>query len=380
MSENDFKDALIYASIRNIITPQNILNNNATYWKTDSQGKPIEPNAQRNPTTKIDAYINFTKTIGIADDTSDNIIQNLLSDTTIKRACCLKNSDPEDPLSYNVTVKLPYLDSAVPGTNLQKLTLYKKFGFINKKIKVPVSMCPPVYVGPASNDGNSHACDNFYRLYCENAKQMYANDASKIGNTYNPAYLSTYAPDCACFMDTPISATKVQPACYAIGCLTGGKNVYRDRETRKEGACTINQCNSYIDMGGLRAEDGGQIGLSTTVNQTCGEFSNSSSKRGSGSATSENKLLDSIFNEDSSSDSSTSTTKAQTSGSGSGTSTSKAQTSGTSTTKVQKLDEQSSGLSKNAQIGIIVGTVVFVIIIISIVVVVVVRKRKINNA
>jgi len=82
------------------------------------------------------AFINFLHQIDATDD-PDNKINNIISNTTIKRACCLKNEDAENPDYYKVNVKLPYVDSLVPGTNIQKLSLYKKYGFMNKELKVP---------------------------------------------------------------------------------------------------------------------------------------------------------------------------------------------------------------------------------------------------
>jgi hypothetical protein len=266
---NDIKDALIYASIQNIITPNNFLNLDARYWKADDKGNPID-------TSKVDGYINFTTELGITSGNRDSDLQKLINNTTLKRACCLRDEDPENNKNYLVTVKLPYVDSAVPGTDILKNILYKRYGFMNKIVSVPKTICNSSelsnYIGPDANDGNTKNCDKFYKLYCENVKHIYNNLVKQNNEKYNSADLKTYAPDCACFMDTPQPNTKVQPACYAPGCLTGSKNIYRDRETREKGACTINQCTTIQNFDSIIAKDGGSIGLSTPINQTCGEY------------------------------------------------------------------------------------------------------------
>ena len=219
-------------------------------------------------------------------------MNTLLSNTTIKRACCLKNTDVDDPNHYKVNVKLPYVDALVPLSNVQKLSLYKKYNFMNKEIKIPASLCSVInYKGPDSSDGNNNVCDNFYSAYCENAKQMYYNDVSGLGDTYDGTTFSNYAPDCSCFSDTPQQATSVQAACYAKGCLPKSKGVYIDVLTRKNGACTINQCNSFLDMGQVKADTGGKIDLGFQLNQTCGDFKNTALNKGAQSAIDNNTLL-----------------------------------------------------------------------------------------
>lgn len=290
-TDYDIKDALIYSSIDNIITPTNFLNKDATYWKTNQRGTPD------SNTSITDGYINFTTMVNATSNNRDASLQNILNKTTIKRACCLKDEDPNNTDFYKVTVKLPYNDNIVSGTDILKNTLYKKYGFFNKEVKIPKTMCDSNYIGPEQDDGKTNNCDSFYRTYCENVKHMYANNIKQTGEPYDSAYLHVYAPDCACFMDTPETNTNVQPACYAPSCLTGGRNIYRDRETRSKGACTINQCNSFIDMGGLLAASGGSIGLTTNVNQTCGEFKNEHENLGSDAANKNNDLLGKLLND-----------------------------------------------------------------------------------
>ena len=102
---DEIKDALIYSSINNVITPINFLNNNATYWDTDSNGNSSPD------TSKEKAYINFTQLIDSNVNNSNTKIDSIISNTTIKRACCLKNEDLENPDHYIVNIKLPYIDN-----------------------------------------------------------------------------------------------------------------------------------------------------------------------------------------------------------------------------------------------------------------------------
>jgi len=282
----EVKDALIYSSIYNMITPDNFMNKDARNWNKDKDQKPI------SSTSKLDGYANFTNSIGIISGDQNAQMQTLLSNTTLRRACCLKDVDTENEDYYKVNVKLPYVANEVSDFDINKHKLYEPNGFMFKEIRIPISMCENSWIGPNANDGQTHTCDKFYKLYCENVKLAY-NKNSK----YDSNKLHEYAPDCSCLMDTPESLTNVQPACYALNCLTGGSSVYRDRETREKGPCTVNQCTAIINMGDMIASSEGKINQQTQVNQTCGEFRDSSVNRGAKGAAEDNEYLKSLLND-----------------------------------------------------------------------------------
>ena len=100
MTDIDFKDALVYASIENIINEHNFLNRNAQYWSPTSgdSGSFYDQN-----TPKTIAYMNFANNVGLTSNDKQTELNNLLSDTTIKRACCLGN--PEINNSSNLNSK-----------------------------------------------------------------------------------------------------------------------------------------------------------------------------------------------------------------------------------------------------------------------------------
>ena len=129
--DSEIKDALIYSSINNILNQNNFINQNASFWDKDTNGNP------KANTTKTNGFINFLNSVGTNTNDPNASLNTLLSNTTIKRACCLKNTDVDDPNHYKVNVKLPYVDALVPLSNVQKLSLYKKYNFIcfnNNKI------------------------------------------------------------------------------------------------------------------------------------------------------------------------------------------------------------------------------------------------------
>ena len=71
-------------------------------------------------------------------------LNELLVNTTIKRACCLGNPEINSSTNqrYKITVKLPYVEELVPSTvDSGTKDLWKTFGFMTKEILVPKYMC-----------------------------------------------------------------------------------------------------------------------------------------------------------------------------------------------------------------------------------------------
>src|SRR5277367_4239462 len=61
-------------------------------------------------------------------------LDRILSNTTIKRACCLGGSDPNN-FTVNVRIPIPSdYSTNIPDINSQ-------FGYIDKEVTVPASMC-----------------------------------------------------------------------------------------------------------------------------------------------------------------------------------------------------------------------------------------------
>lgn len=156
---------------------------------------------------------------------SEAYINNLLSDTTIKRANCHGKSF--------ITVKIP-IPSDFDSKNLNETE--KKYGFLTKQIEIPTSIKQKfTSFYPGSTD-----CNNFYKAYCENVKQFYKYDA---------ANLPIYSPECACYGNTDYTLQQhnVAPLCYMPQCSYSNEKAYLDPMSR-----IIKNCKKDCDrMEGL---------------------------------------------------------------------------------------------------------------------------------
>ena len=215
MEDADVQDALIYSSIQNILTSTN-----------------------------------FTNFSNITDESKPDTLNTLISNSTIKRACCLANETTSGSGLFKIDVKLPYVEeivkqkaAMVPAKISQKQAeLYKKLGFMTKTITVPKSICDKYQVNaPSKTDSSKRYCDKFYRTYCENTKQMYITDLS--GAYLESEYVSAH-PDCACYIDKPNGfPPEIQATCYATGCSPEVSSVFIDNNSRSN-PCTQNICNN----------------------------------------------------------------------------------------------------------------------------------------
>lgn len=117
-------------------------------------------------------YDNYDKLINILD-ICGNKLDDLLSFTTIKKACCQFNkSNNEDEDEYNTQVVM---------FNEKGETVIKSV-YVNKKI------CEEKKIY-----SNNPMCDDFKTLYCENSNFLYNSDKGnkKAWNDYSP-YCKSY--------------------------------------------------------------------------------------------------------------------------------------------------------------------------------------------
>ena len=260
----DFKDALIYSGIStqqfndtNMRIPSTINNKggNATFFSIDSSQR------YDGATTRGTAFTNFKSQTGtntIAD------LDKLINNTTIKRACCMQ-SETDNKLGYKINVKLPYVESVVNtmiGVDATTKSNWKKLGFMTKEISVPKTMCANVdgidYTINPEIPGTYDKCDKFMLSYCENAKHLYNLDLS--GQTFVNADFIVTTPECGCHIDRPLNFKgSVQPPCYAGTWCYGNSIAYKDRGTRTDGACKINECTSIMNLGDWNTVMGGAI-------------------------------------------------------------------------------------------------------------------------
>ena len=136
-------DALVYSSIKNNLNPTNYPSYDLMRSKTSSA--------------------------------SSEDLNNIISNSTIKKACCSAESKFQDD---NYETHIPILDPE------------GKMPYIDKKITVPVSICKNMNILPKSD-----LCNNFKVLYCENSKYLFNQDKKKIDifSQYSP-FCSNYTP------------------------------------------------------------------------------------------------------------------------------------------------------------------------------------------
>ena len=265
---SDLKDALIYTAIKTqqfdetnmrIPTLKNTTGGNASFLDVDTKTSEYKAD-----TSLTSAFTHFKTAVGVSTSVSGDAkteLNKLIDNTTIKRACCIRK-DTDDKTGYKVDVKLPYVEDIVSKTQISQSTkdIWKKLGYMIKEVIVPKTMCNSIdgvdYTGELKTDGSTHQCDKFMTSYCENSKWLYEQDVS--ANNFNQSDFIFSTPECGCYIDRPINFnSNVQPTCYAGTMCTNAP--YKDSDTRKNGACKINQCKTIMNLGDWDATMGASI-------------------------------------------------------------------------------------------------------------------------
>lgn len=223
----DIKDALIYSSIGN-----NLNSSTLPEWNT------------------------FKLT---ADDVQNASAEfaNIVSNTTLKRACCLANKNSAG--KYMVSVRIPapsgytYTDDASSSS--------KKFGYIDKTITIDPSMCNSI----SDHVRGSPTCNKFYKVYCANMRAMFREEN---GNKMSYDDFYDYKPECACFGEIPdeLKQYSMEPACMFGNCDLNSQKIYTVGS-----ACNANICTQLVNMGGMSV--GGDASIKTTLTNKCGASS-----------------------------------------------------------------------------------------------------------
>jgi hypothetical protein len=260
-------DTLVEASMKNNMTSKDQI----AYWRgvLFSQGTP-------------------------SDQDVKNALDQVLSNTTIKRACCLGSSNANaNDFSVNVRIPIPKnYSSDIPQIN-------KNFGYIDKTVRVPSKLCngltgprgPEDYAKPTSPDYSS-PCDDFYNVYCANMRAFYNDEyqSTHPGKTPDSASFSVdYKKECACYNPNPgFPPTFLSPLCLLYPNCTKANadqgQVYLDPLSRKPCPENVTICQQVIDLSNSSA--GGNINLSPELNNKCGNQAGWSSSPTSGSTSS----------------------------------------------------------------------------------------------
>lgn len=249
-------DALVSASIKNNMTSQEQI----AYWRNIlfSQGTPTDQQVK-------------------------DALDQVLSNTTIKRACCLGGPNP-NLFNVNVRIPLPNNYSAdIPMIN-------KNFGYIDKSVAVPSSLCKNLpslqgsatYAKPSSPDYSS-PCDDFYTVYCANMRAFYNDEYQTTYPGKNPdstSFSVDYKKECACYNPNPsFPPTFLSPLCLLYPNCTKANSdqgqVYLDPLSRKPCPDNVTICQQVIDLSNASA--GGNINVSPELNNQCGSQSGWSS-------------------------------------------------------------------------------------------------------
>lgn len=177
------------------------------------------------------------------DDQIKNSLNNILSNTTIKRACCLGGTDPNN-FKVNVRIPIPsdYSVSGVPKINTD-------IGYIDHVVTVPSSMCKnlPIkdeslanYTKSSKTDSTyNQACDDFYSVYCANMKAFYNDENESVYAGKSPdleKFAASYKPECACYIQDVPKGVPYSPLCLMYTNCTAANNdagsVYLDPVSR----------------------------------------------------------------------------------------------------------------------------------------------------
>lgn len=236
-------EALIYANFRNLLTDKESLD----YFDKKLQPRGFLPLGSKQETLQK--------------------LDDILSLTNIKRACCLGSQDPDDQNSLIIKQQLPPPPGHVFDTTTSRGKIYKKYGFIEKNVKIPKSLCASL--GSNYENPKGISCQNFYTVYCKNSMELF-NQLN--GGVFNHDDWIYYRPECACFAPIPESIKKtginIPPTCYLAGCESV-KGVFLDPfSASPDTNCNLTICTADIDMSDFTA--GRDISVQNKIEQNCG--------------------------------------------------------------------------------------------------------------
>jgi len=241
MSDSEV-DALAFASITNRITDPNVLNELYKFQAPENQ-------------------ITFS-----SPQEKENQLNNILKYTTLKRACCLGVD--------KVKVRIPKPEGAVYDPNSYTDQTAQKYGYYDKYITIPKSLCDTYVPGYNKNTSDGlNRCEDFYSVYCGNMIQEY--NAQNNGN-FNAQEFSEYKPECICYSPTPefLKDYPPQPSkCLYSSCNPGNQGVWIDKLSRGFGDCSgLTICNANIDIS--QVESGRDTSILNQIQQNCGPGKN----------------------------------------------------------------------------------------------------------
>jgi hypothetical protein len=202
-------------------------------------------------------------------NTIDNI-NNLLSLTHLKRACCMRETSNDDEQTINVRIakdnEYGYENISYNFTNLKNLC---------KNLPKGVKGSNGDFNGSSINDPNyNENCDNFYKTYCKTIRSFYdKNDIKYINNRglYKDhiLYGEMSGLECGCINSPFYYIDKSQPVdvLKIIDSNCGDSSSYKTKEMH---STLNNYINCGINIGNdIQAND---VNINNiTITQQCGE-------------------------------------------------------------------------------------------------------------
>lgn len=273
-------------------------------------------------------------------------LTQILDKTTAKRLCCMNKglSGNENKSSFTVKVRLP-LPKDINGLDLEK-----KYGYYDKEITVPASICnlPELSNYKYTGEGGNTTCDKFYKGYCENILNDYKklSGADKDPNKFDMNEFNKFKPECACYTPAPSglpSEMKQFTHCWLSACNT---SPYRPSNLRDDCKFDIQQCIQNVTTN-IGSVDSSQVAIQkANLINNCSK-STSTSSSSTSSDTSNVPISNTTGN--TTSETSNNTTS---------------QSTGNTTSETPNNATSQSSLSQKNKILIGVGLIVFIVIII----------------
>lgn len=178
-------------------------------------------------------------------------LQNVLGNSSIKRACCLGLGDNDN---IEVKIKIPVPEpEALSDPSSIRAGMYKKYNYFVKQIKVPSSLCNQNILGGEGKwEPGSENCNLFYDVFCRNMLDRFNNANSQTKTSYDSNIFNMYQSDCGCYgyVDPRLKPQSVPNKCYMKGCdlgMASRKILYLDPASREGSSCVLNVCNQILD-------------------------------------------------------------------------------------------------------------------------------------
>ena len=267
---------------------ENMSNTNSEYIPLNAL---VYAYIQNNIPTSLSEFTSLMNVIDSNASQNDSpaeqnqILNNILDKTTIKRACCLaKQYGPanwansvENGKYLGIEVKIPTPENHVYDTTSEAQLIQQQFGYIDKLVYVPVEMCEEAGITVNERDDTTFGtCNQFYKTYCENQKYFY--NLENNGQYDSDQFLIYTNYECPCFTKMPAEYAGNQQAesgpavCYKPYCsLNGGANIYFDQKSRNvKNTCSANMCENNLTIVSPEISGNAKLDLSNKTVLKCG--------------------------------------------------------------------------------------------------------------